>query len=188
MAILTKLRQSLWSEWNEMIKGLLWEWRFLRKWQIWRKLWKWRKFVLVLWTSQMIWQRGSVQSSDFDNNGQFEVNREYGENSSKSARIQMRWQRAPLKETILTKIANMAKIRQSQQKFKWDGKGPLWKRRLWGKLPIWQLAKVLFQVRWDGKAALEKGDFDENCKFGTKFAKALFRQIRQIRHCEHFWT
>ena len=185
MAILTKLRQSLWSEWNEMIKGPLWEWRFLRKWQIWRKLWEWRKFVIVLWTSQMIWQRGSVQSSDFDDNGQFKENKEYGENSSKSARIQMRWQRAPLKEAILTKIANMAKIRQSQQKFKWDGKGTLWKRRLWGKLPIWQLAKVLFQVKWDGKAALEKGDFDENCEFGAKFAKAIFRQIR---HCEHFWT
>ena len=56
----------------------------------------------------MIWQRGSVQSSDFDNNGQFEENREYGENPSKSARIQMRWQRAPLKEAIMRKIANMA--------------------------------------------------------------------------------
>ena len=27
----------------------------------------------------MIWQRGSVQSSDFDDNGQFEENKEYGE-------------------------------------------------------------------------------------------------------------
>ena len=66
----------------------------------------------------MTWQRGSVQSSDFDDNGQFEENKEYCENSSKSAKIQMRWQRAPLKDAILTKIANMAKIRQSQQKFK----------------------------------------------------------------------
>ena len=35
-------------------------------------------------------------------------NREYGENSPKSAKIQMRWQKAPLKEAIMRKIANMA--------------------------------------------------------------------------------
>ena len=52
--------------------------------------------------------KGPVQSSDFGHNGQFDKN---GENSPKSAKIQMRWQRAPLKVAVLTKIASMAKIR-----------------------------------------------------------------------------
>ena len=56
----------------------------------------------------MIWRRGPIQSSDFDDNCQFDEN---GENSPKSAKIQMRWKKAPLKVATLTKIANTAKIR-----------------------------------------------------------------------------
>ena len=60
----------------------------------------------------MIWQRGAVQSSDFDDNGQFD------ENMASMAKIRQsiifkanEMAKVPLKKAILTKMANLGKIR-----------------------------------------------------------------------------
>ena len=60
----------------------------------------------------MIWQRGAVQSSDFDDNGQFD------ENMANMAKIRQsiifkenEMAKGPLEKAILTKMANLAKIR-----------------------------------------------------------------------------
>ena len=55
----------------------------------------------------MTWQTLPFESGDFGENGK------YCERPPVLGKIQMRWQRGPLKGRIFTKMANMVRIRQS---------------------------------------------------------------------------
>ena len=55
----------------------------------------------------MTWQRLPFESGAFGENGK------YCEHPPVLGKIQMRWQRGPLKERIFTKMANTVRIRQS---------------------------------------------------------------------------
>ena len=55
----------------------------------------------------LTWQRLPFESGDFGENGK------YCEHPPVLGKIQMRWQRGPLKVRMFTKMANMVRIRQS---------------------------------------------------------------------------
>ena len=77
------------------------------------------------------------------------------------------------KMAYLAKMANMANTHQSQQKFKWNGKGAFWKKgailtkKKW-KWLIWRKfvkALTTCQIGWH-RGPLKSGDFGENGKNG----------------------
>ena len=80
MAINRQNRQTVNKNSNEMAKGPFGKWRFWRKWRIWRKWQKWQLIATIakLETKiQMRWQRGPLESGDFDENGVFGENGAY---------------------------------------------------------------------------------------------------------------
>ena len=112
----------------------------LAKWYIWRI---WRTFTKVLAKFQMRWQRGSLKVAILtkkanlakmakmahsrqslanvpmtwqslpSESGDFGENGKYCERPPVLGKIQMRWQRGPLKVRTFTKMANMVRIHQS---------------------------------------------------------------------------
>ena len=160
----------------------------LAKWYIWRI---WRTFTKVLAKFQMRWQRGSLkvailtkkanlakmakmahsrqslanvpmtwQRLHFES-GDFGENGKYCEHPPVLGKIQMRWQRGPLKVKIFPKMASMVRIRQSfsyksnkmakgcplkvpksKKKLKWDSKVALWDWRSWRIWPIWRKWRI----------------------------------------------
>ena len=90
----------------------------------------------------MTWQRLHFESGDFGENGK------YCEHPPVLGKIQMIWQRGPLKVRIVPKMANkMAKgsslkVPKSKKKLKWDSKVALWDWRSWRIWPIWRKWRI----------------------------------------------
>ena len=123
----------------------------------------------------MTWQRLPFESGDFGQNGK------YCEHPPVSGKIQIRWQRGPLKVAIFTKMTNMVRIRQSLS-YNWNKiakRSPL----NVAILPkILKMAKIHQSVRknWNEMAKWplesddldENGEFDVNDKYGKRSPKS----------------
>ena len=134
MAKMAKIPPTFGEYSYEVAKGSPLRVAILAKWYIWRI---WRTFTKVLAKFQMRWQRGSLkvailtkmakmahsrqslanvpltwQRLHFES-GDFGENGKYCEHPPVLGKIQMRWQRGPLKVKIFPKMASMVRIRQS---------------------------------------------------------------------------
>ena len=153
----------------------------LAQWYIWR-IWRtWRTFTKI--SNEMA--KGQFESGDFNEKGEFGEN---GKNGALSPKFgEWRGKGSTLRVPILAKMANIANIRQFWEKFKWDGKGALWKWGFSRKWRIWwEFVKALAttRIRWQrgplwkyqslrknwneiAKWPFESDDFDENGEIGV---------------------